>query len=271
MDFWKYQGAGNDFVMVDQRSKKWLEHSDTGRIKHLCDRHFGIGADGLILLQEHPGYDFEMIYFNADGRESSMCGNGGRCIAAFARDLGIQRKKYRFLAIDGEHEATFAPGIRPATEWVELKMADVQLIEAADTQQTASAFVLNTGSPHYIRFVPDLTQFNIVQEGRAVRYSERFCETGINVNLVQVFPDHLAIRTYERGVEDETLACGTGITAAALAYHRHSGGDAGPAGIRLQAQGGTLRVRFTAHENGTFSDIWLCGPAERVFSGNIDI
>ncbi|MBK8920979.1 MAG: diaminopimelate epimerase [Saprospirales bacterium] len=271
MDFWKYQGAGNDFVLMDQRSRKWLDRSDTEIIKQLCDRHFGIGADGLILLQTHARYDFEMVYFNADGRESSMCGNGGRCIVAFARDLGIQRAKYRFWAIDGEHEATFAAGIRAETRWVELKMTDVPQMDAAAAEQAATAFVLNTGSPHYVRFVPDLSQYNIVQEGRAVRYSERFCETGINVNLVQAFPDYLAIRTYERGVEDETLACGTGVTAAALAYHRQSGRTPGQSSIDIQALGGALRVRYTAHSDGSFSDIWLCGPAKRVFSGNIEM
>ncbi len=169
MDFIKYQGAGNDFVMVDQREHKWLTRLDTTQIERLCDRRFGIGADGLILLEQAAGYDFEMVYFNADGRESSMCGNGGRCIAAFARDLGIVTTHCRFLAIDGPHEAKMLPADQAGMSWVELKMSDVQKIDYQE-----NAFVLNTGSPHYVRFDTALAQKNMVAEGRAVRYSDQF-------------------------------------------------------------------------------------------------
>ncbi|MBK9335146.1 MAG: diaminopimelate epimerase [Lewinellaceae bacterium] len=269
MQFWKYHGAGNDFILVDQRAGQWLSDTDTERIAFLCDRHFGIGADGLILLRTHPGFDFEMAYFNADGRQSSMCGNGGRCIVAFARQVGIVRERYRFLAIDGPHEAVIIP--RAGYEnWVELEMTPVQQVERlAPPAEPEQAFVLNTGSPHYVRFVPALDDLDMVQEGRAVRYAERFRATGINVNLVQEYPQYLRIRTYERGVEDETLACGTGVTAAALAFHTRRSGGAGEQEIQVKAQGGNLSVRFRANSDGTFSDIWLCGPAQAVFSGNI--
>ncbi len=271
MQFWKYQGAGNDFIMVDQRQSRWLSKDDSDQIGFLCHRRFGIGADGLILLESCPGFDFEMVYFNSDGRESTLCGNGGRCIVAFAWHLGIKRDTYRFKAIDGPHEAVLKSSDSPGLEWVELKMADISHIETMQDASSGQAYGLNTGSPHYIRFVSGLEKADMVQEGRTVRYSPRFCEAGINVNLVQEHPDHLAIRTYERGEEDETLACGTGVTAAALASFIHRGMPAGPTEIPVQAAGGNLRVRFTAHPDGSFTDVWLCGPAQRVFSGSIDL
>ena len=273
LHFWKYQGAGNDFVMIDQRAHAWITRTDTARVAWLCDRRFGIGADGLILLQECPDYDFEMVYFNADGRESTLCGNGGRCIAAFAKQLGMARERYHFHAIDGAHEATVIE--RSANDcWVELKMGDVRQVEQAGDD----VFILNTGSPHYVRFVEDLGKKNMVEEGRAVRYSDRFKAAGINVNLVSASPliregvrSSLDIRTYERGVEDETLACGTGVTAAAIAHYLHSGMTSEYAEILLRAQGGELAVRFRVHGDGTFSEIWLCGPATRVFEGDIEL
>lgn len=264
MKFWKYQGAGNDFIMVDQREKQWLTRADTERIAHLCDRRFGIGADGLILLEMKSGFDFEMIYFNADGRESTMCGNGGRCIAAFAHHLDIVGEKCLFHAIDGPHEAI----IRAENAdncWVELKMIDVQQVE-----QDKDAFILNTGSPHYVQFVSRLDQKDMVSEGRAVRYGERFKQEGINVNLTEFNPDGtLQIRTYERGVEDETLACGTGVTAAAIAAFIRQKAPLGDFEIPVHARGGDLAVRFSAQTDGSFSQIWLCGPAVRVFEGTI--
>ncbi len=259
--FWKYQGAGNDFIMVDQRERRYLTRQHTEQIARLCDRRFGIGADGLILLEYHNQYDFEMVYFNADGRESTMCGNGGRCIAAFAKDIGAAGNSCRFWAIDGEHEAH----IDPETNRVSLKMIDVQAVENQE-----NVFVLNTGSPHYVRFEPHIQQCDMVAEGRAVRYGERFKAEGINVNLVEINKDgSLNIRTYERGVEDETLACGTGVTAAALAYAQYAQGNTSLAEIKVHARGGDLSVRFSAQGNGAFSDIWLTGPAEFVFRGEI--
>lgn len=265
MKFFKYQGAGNDFVMLDQRTDKVISRGQTEKIARLCDRRFGIGADGLILLQTLEGYDFEMVYFNADGRESTMCGNGGRCIAAFAHDLGIVGDTCHFTAIDGAHEAriSYTPGKQEA--WVELKMNDVQQVEIQD-----NTFILNTGSPHYVRFENALAAKDMVAEGRAVRYSERFQKEGINVNLAE--PDNgpgLNIRTYERGVEDETLACGTGVTAAAIAQYFQAGLKPGTHEIPVHARGGELAVRYTVDGAGHFTNIWLCGPAAFVFSGEI--
>ena len=263
MKFWKYQGAGNDFIMLDQRSMQWLSRADTTIIEHLCNRRFGIGADGLILLQNKADYDFEMVYFNADGRESSMCGNGGRCIAAFARHLGLSNDYCRFLAIDGEHEARITAPDNPFLEtWIELKMTDVASVET-----NGNISVLNTGSPHFVQFAEHVDQKDMVLEGRAVRYSERFKKEGINVNLVEVAADGLHIRTYERGVEDETLACGTGVTAAAIASFYHNNLLAGHIEVPVFAKGGRLSVRFNAHKDGRFTDIWLCGPAQQVFEG----
>lgn len=263
MKFWKYQGAGNDFVMVDQRSHQWLQRGDTQRIAFLCDRRFGIGGDGLILLQNHAEYDFEMVYFNSDGRESTMCGNGGRCIAAFARHLGIVQDRCRFWAIDGLHEALIEES-GPNECRVELKMTEVR-----EVRQHGDAFVLNTGSPHYVRFVKDLAGLDIVSEGRRVRYGEPWKQDGINVNFVEETPAGLQIRTYERGVEDETLACGTGVTAAAIAAWLHQNQQEKHMDLPVKALGGELSVRYNADGLGAFSDIWLCGPAARVFEGEI--
>ncbi len=280
MKFWKYQGAGNDFVMLDQRENQWIGRADTKLIEYLCDRRFGIGADGLILLQNLSGYDFEMVYFNADGRESTMCGNGGRCIVAFAWYLGIVDLNCRFMAIDGEHEAklggiTYPKGTNVHSDkaqlgkdlWINLKMSDVKHVE-----KDGDAYILNTGSPHYVRFVKNLDRLDLVAEGRAVRYSERWKQNGINVNLVAEngANGQYSIRTYERGVEDETYACGTGATAAAIATFLNEGGKMGAFAIGLQAKGGNLSVNAHANDDGSFSEIWLSGPAERVFEGEIN-
>lgn len=264
--FHKYQGAGNDFILVDQRKEAHIQRSAQRWIEKVCNRRFGIGADGLILLQNKQGYDFEMIYFNADGRESSMCGNGGRCISAFAHDLGIFRDKCRFWAIDGEHEAVYNAAAQEYQAWIELKMTAVDQVELLD-----NAFVLNTGSPHYVRFDDSVESLDMVQEGRKIRYSTRFKAEGINVNLVSPLQDEagLRIRTYERGVEDETLACGTGVTAAALAWHQKQNLPPGSYTFKLQASGGQLSVRFEATAQHRYQNIWLCGPAAFVFSGNI--
>lgn len=259
LPFCKYQGAGNDFIMVDQRDAAYLRPGDKAAIARLCRRRFGIGADGLILLQRHPAYDFEMLYFNADGGEGSMCGNGGRCIVAFARQLGLIGDSCRFIAADGPHEARLRPD-----GWVELKMADVQQAE-----QGAGFYFLNTGSPHYVEFVEDLEQVDVFRRGRKVRYSGRFREEGTNVNFVQPAGPGIAVATYERGVEDETLSCGTGVTASAIAYYLHRQG-AGPQAVPIQTRGGQMEVRFIPRAGG-FTDIWLCGPAQRVFEGEIEI
>lgn len=257
--FFKYQGAGNDFIMIDQREQKYLTRADQVLIEQLCDRRFGIGADGLILLELHEDYDFEMIYFNSDGRESSMCGNGGRCIIAFAVQLGLIEKKCQFLAIDGPHE-----GVLRSPDWVELKMQDVLAIEKGPNY-----FYLNTGSPHYVQFIDTLEEIDVVKEGRAIRYSDTYKTEGTNVNFVEIIKDSLAVATYERGVEDETLACGTGVTACALAFTLYQA-DFKRTSIDIEAKGGKLSVRFEKNGKG-FSNIWLCGPANFVYEGLIQV
>ena len=263
ISFYKYQGAGNDFVMIDNRSEKKLSRQDTDIINRLCDRRFGIGGDGLILLQEHSIYGLEMVYFNADGQEGSMCGNGGRCFVAFANHLGLINEHSTFLAVDGPHEAT----INSAGNWVELKMINVEEI-----QQHSDYYVMDTGSPHYVTFVPVLEQVDIFQEGRTIRYSDAYKAEGINVNFVEPTEEGISVATYERGVEDETLACGTGVTAAAIAYFVKNPTQAflhlRKGGIPIKAKGGNLKVRFEVAKN-QFQNIWLCGPAEFVFEGKV--
>ena len=259
LPFTKYQGTGNDFVLIDQRERQYLTRADTERIARLCDRRFGIGGDGLILLQQHPDFDFEMVYFNADGRESSLCGNGGRCITHFAHRLGMGGPRYRFLAIDGPHEA-----VVKADDWVELLMNDVIDIDA-----DADRSVLDTGSPHYVTFVEDLDDINVVENGQQIRYSGPYQAEGINVNFVEAAADGLHVLTYERGVEAETLSCGTGVTAAALAYAAQDTDDRPSYTVPIHAKGGRLEIRFRPRPAGGYTDIWLCGPATPVFSGTV--
>ena len=254
--FTKYQGTGNDFVMIDNRNPVFLEKTDTALIRQLCDRRFGVGADGLILLQNREGYDFEMVYFNADGRQSSMCGNGGRCITAFAAQQGVIKDKASFLAIDGPHDALIRPD-----GWVNLKMGDV-----AEVQASSDSYILDTGSPHYIVFVEDVGDINVFENGQAIRYSSRFREEGINVNFVEKTKEGILVATYERGVEDETLSCGTGVTAAAIAYSLEIRNPEIKK-VAVNAKGGTLEVLFSKTNDGKFEEIWLCGPATKVFEG----
>ncbi len=252
--FDKYQGTGNDFIMIDDRNSSFPS-SDFSLINKMCDRKFGIGGDGLILLQEAKGYDFRMKYFNADGKEGSMCGNGGRCIIAFAKSLDIINDKTEFIAVDGLHDGKVLEN-----DWVNLKMSDVDKIAAYKND-----WVLDTGSPHYIRFVNDINKINVFREGRLIRYSDDFKIKGINVNFVEFIDGKLHVHTYERGVEDETLSCGTGVTAAAISYLRNKNGNQK---INIISKGGELSVSMLI-ENKTFKNIWLSGPANKVFSGSI--
>lgn len=255
--FSKYQGTGNDFVIIDNRENK-IELT-TEQVHHLCDRRFGIGADGLMLLQSSPNYDFEMKYYNADGNEGSMCGNGGRCLVKFAYDSNIIKSKYKFIATDGEHEAEFGD-----RNWVHLKMKDVD-----DVQHKHGDFVLNTGSPHFINVVDDIMSIDVVKEGREIRYNKEFKEKGINVNFVQqIENDVIMVRTYERGVEDETLSCGTGVTASALVFAHN---DIGFNRIEVKTKGGYLAVEFNKVNDETFNNIWLCGPATFVYKGEVEV
>lgn len=256
LKFYKYQGTGNDFVIIDNRTKHFKYN--TKLVKNLCDRKFGIGADGLICLEdsEDAEVDFKMIYFNADGKESSMCGNGGRCIVAFAKFLNIIEENCIFNAIDGVHEAKVDNEMN-----VQLKMKDVHQIE-----KLANCYILDTGSPHYVKMVKNIQDINVKKQGAKIRYSDDFKNVGINVNFVQLENNKLHIRTYERGVEDETLSCGTGVTAAALASFSSSLIQYNQ--VNIKTSGGELQVKFDKSVKG-FSNIWLIGPTQQVFKGEI--
>ncbi len=257
INFSKYQGTGNDFVLIDDRTETFPTHNQA-LIAHLCHRRFGIGADGLILLQNDPEFDFRMVYFNADGAEGSMCGNGGRCIVRFAHDLGLFESKTRFVAVDGEHLAEVREG------QVYLKMGDVPGIE-----DRAGLTFLNTGSPHVVRFVDNLDSFDVVTDGRRIRHDDSFQPGGTNVNYAELTDNNmLFVRTFERGVEDETFSCGTGVTAVALAAHRQRNV---PSPVPVRTIGGSLRVSFTALPDSGFDNVYLIGPAQRVFGGTITV
>jgi len=257
--FFKYEGAGNDFVLLDDREMRFPEKR-TDLVKFICDRRFGIGADGLMLLRPKSGYDYNMVYYNADGKEGSMCGNGGRCIAAFANKLGIIDRKAVFTAADGVHEAELL-----ADNYVRLKMADIYEIETGKDY-----YYLNTGSPHYVKFMPAIDQLDVYSEGRKIRYNERFEIQGTNVDFVQEFADHISVRTYERGVENETLACGTGIVASVISAGIKKGIDKASYSSIVHVRGGRLKVTFFRNGN-TITDIWLEGPATFEYKGTINL
>ena len=259
--FEKYHGTGNDFIMLDNRTGLYASISEK-QVEFLCNRHFGIGADGLILLEKEADIDFKMVYYNSDGRISSMCGNGGRCIVAFAKSMGIMQNETRFIAIDGMHEAT-VESENPVV--VKLKMKNVDEVE-----QIGEDLFLNTGSPHYVRFVNNTLETDVLGEGRRVRNSDRFKKDGTNVNFVQTLNDRLIVRSYERGVEDETLSCGTGIVASALASVSSGKIKQESGFIKIKALGGSLKVHFEKAGNG-FKNIWLEGEATYVFKGEIEI
>lgn len=255
ISFEKYQGTGNDFIMIDDRRKIFPEN-DLSLISGLCHRKFGVGADGLILIRDHAEYDFEMIYINPDGTRS-LCGNGSRCAVMFSKSLGLIGNSTTFQTIEGPLHAEVQD------LQVHLKMPDVQ-----DVSRHRSDLFLNTGSPHYVRFVTEADAVDVYQEGRTIRYDRDFMPAGTNVNFVQITgKGSLYVRTYERGVEDETLSCGTGVTAAALAL----GLQEGIGRVRIHTKGGDLEVRFTPDGQGNFTDIFLSGPAVKVFSGTFAI
>ncbi len=253
-EFFKYQGTGNDFIIFDNRSLQFPKN-DTKLIAKLCDRRFGIGADGLILLENDKSSDFRMVYFNSDGLEGSMCGNGGRCLVAFANRLGIIKKDTKFEATDGLHFATIKNNV------VSLKMSDV-----SEIVPKKNAYYLNTGSPHHVQLVENLDTYKVVKEGKRLRFGV-YGEKGSNINFVeQRREDTFSVRTYERGVEDETLSCGTGVTAVALAMS-HAGKTQSEV-VNIVTRGGKLSIRFKKLPKG-FSDVNLEGPAEFVFKGTI--
>lgn len=256
--FYKYHGTGNDFIIVDNR-KGDFDGMGNSFVKHICHRRFGIGADGFMLLENSRKYTFAMRYFNSDGNESTMCGNGGRCIVAFAHRLGLipDGELFEFEAIDGLHEAIYQP------DFVQLKMIDVEGI-----REIANGYFLNTGSPHFVRYTDDLEAMDVFNLGRSLRNNKEFGEGGCNVNFVTALSDgHISVRTYERGVEDETWSCGTGCVASVLAdYNKNRKATS----YQVNVRGGKLKVKFTPNGEQEFEDIWLEGPAMFVFQGEIN-
>ncbi|AIZ43244.1 diaminopimelate epimerase [Cellulophaga baltica] len=256
LTFYKFQGTGNDFVMVDNR-QNIFDKENTERIAFLCDRRFGIGADGLILLENEKDLDFKMVYFNSDGNESTMCGNGGRCLVAFAKHLGIIKDSASFNAIDGLHKASIKEGL------VSLQMKDVEEIK-----EKPNAVFLDTGSPHHVQMVTGLEDYQVKKEGARLRYGV-YGEKGSNINFVeQIDATSFSVRTYERGVEDETLSCGTGVTAAAIAMHKT--GKTTNSEVFIKALGGDLNIKFEVNDK-VYSNVFLTGPAKFVFKGEIDV
>jgi len=255
MEFYKYQGTGNDFVMIDNRSGEWNDLS-IKNIQKLCDRRFGIGADGLIKINTKEGVDFEVDYYNSDGSKS-FCGNGARCSVAFAHFLSIfKNNKTVFTAIDGLHQAEINDDI------VKLKMGNVK-----DINIDGNDSVLDTGSPHYVKYVQDIANFNVFAEGNSIRNSENYKEKGINVNFVEnISDDEIFVRTYERGVEDETFSCGTGVTASALTFLQKSNLTS----VKVKTLGGDLKV-YAEKSGDSFCEIWLEGPAKQVFKGKVEL
>lgn len=267
--FYKYQATGNDFVLIDNRSDRYVFTIE--QIKTLCDRKFGVGADGLMLIEKHPEMDFNLVYYNSDGSQS-LCGNGSRAAVRMASALGIVNGKATFNAYDGKHTADLLPA-----DIIKLKMNDV-----SSSTLKGEDFFINTGSPHHIRFVDNVKEYPVVEEGRKIRYSESYKPAGTNVNFVELLPDNtIFVRTYERGVEDETLSCGTGIVAAALAAAQK--GYQSP--VAIKALGGSLAVEFqqdkdshsgikndlNTSQGGTFTNIFLIGPAKLVFEGDLEL
>jgi diaminopimelate epimerase len=258
IEFYKYQGTGNDFVMIDNRSN-FFPKDNIQLIARLCDRRFGIGGDGLILLENDTETDFKMVYYNSDGNQSSMCGNGGRCLVAFAKKLNVIQDNTTFIATDGLHHASVAAN----------GIVSLQMIDVPEVKITPDYVFMNTGSPHHIQLVEDLEHYNVKENGASIRYGELYGKQGSNINFVKKIDETtFSLRTYERGVEDETLACGTGATAVAIAMNVL--GETKANSIDLNVEGGKLVVSFD-EKDGKFSNVFLKGPAEFVFKGEIEI
>lgn len=259
--FYKFQGCGNDFIIIDDRNENF--HLSTSEIENLCNRRFGIGADGLILIRNHPELDFEMVYYNSDGKLSSMCGNGSRCVVSLAFDLGLIQENTTFNAADGLHEAIIRNVTSKNEKIVAVKMRDVHEIEINN-----EFIFLNTGSPHVVIKKQNIDNFDVLTEGKKIRYNERFKKEGTNVNFIEGKGEFLKVRTYERGVEDETLSCGTGVTASAIAASVINSKE-GNNSCKIKTSGGELLVNFYK-ENNSAKNVWLEGPAVFVFNGEIE-
>lgn len=257
LKFSKYHGAGNDFVIIDNRNESFPKSAKL--INQLCNRHFGIGADGLMLLESSTDADFHMRYYNSDGNESTMCGNGGRCITLYAKNIGLIKSTTHFIGIDGKHEANIN-----AENIINLKMQNVSEVEIGNDY-----YFLNTGSPHFVKFVDDVQEIDVFNQGKQIRNSFNLKGGGTNVNFIDYNNGIINIRTFERGVENETLACGTGTVASTIAYYLKTK-DFKPE-YSIQTQGGTLFVKFNKLSDNSFTEIWLKGPAVHIFDGEIDI
>ena len=256
--FYKYQGTGNDFIMIDNRQLIFSKN-DTKLIEKLCDRRFGIGGDGLILLENDETTNFKMVYYNSDGNQSTMCGNGGRCLVAFAKKLNIIENHATFMAVDGLHHATIDENDR----------VSLQMIDVSEIKIHSNYTFLNTGSPHHVLQAQNLENLEVKNEGSKIRYSDLYGQTGSNVNFVnQISENEFSIRTYERGVEDETLSCGTGATAVAIAMHATKMTNSN--NIQINVQGGKLEVSFDL-KNGVYKNVFLKGPAIFVFEADLTI
>jgi diaminopimelate epimerase len=255
INFYKYQGTGNDFVMIDNRDNHFPKEN-IEFISHLCDRHFGVGGDGLILLENHEKYDFTMVYYNSDGSTSTMCGNGGRCLVAFAKQLGVVSNEAHFEASDGHHYAKIE------NDLIALQMIDVEKVKTFEKHSFAY-----TGSPHHVQLVDDLLNYDVKTNGRNLRNSDLYDESGCNINFVEQLNENtFKLRTYERGVEDETLSCGTGATAVALAMFDAKKTD--ETTVNINVLGGELKISFVVNEN-RYENVFLTGPAKRVFEGSV--
>jgi len=258
ISFEKYHGTGNDFILIEDLNGTIEKKLNSSQIKSACDRHFGIGADGMIFLQKSANHDFTMSYFNSDGKRSSMCGNGGRCIVHFAKSKKWIKKSCSFMAYDGLHEAKIdREGL------IYLKMSNVD-----DLQNLGKDVYLDTGSPHFVRFVDELKAFDVFKKGRSIRFSKRFEKKGTNVNFVMNSRLTTHVATYERGVEAETLSCGTGVVASVLASRSKNLFKTNKR--KVSTKGGRLEVQFDVSEMG-FDNIWLIGPAVKVFEGKMKI
>lgn len=256
--FEKYQGTGNDFILTDGRGMKEIPGAE--QIKFLCNRHFGIGADGFMILLPHRKHAFGMKYYNADGRESTLCGNGGRCMIEYARSLGLFGKQRTFLASDGIHQGRILDN-----GMISIKMNDVVRV-----QPCLNGYYLDTGSPHYVEFVTGVSRLNVTEAGQIIRHHEAFKPAGTNVNFAEIMgPGKLFVRTFERGVEAETLSCGTGVTASAISSVLHT--SQRNRNFTVETRGGILKISFSVNRKGIFQNIWLTGPAIHVFSGTITV
>lgn len=251
--FYKYQGTGNDFVMIDNRNKVF-DARQSDLITRLCHRKYGVGADGLILINTYSGYDFEMVYFNADATPA-MCGNGSRCAVHLAHRLGIIGEQTTFMAEDGAHDAFIRKG------QIHIGMADVNEVQVLD-----DGYFLNTGTRHFVRIVQNLAEFDVVGEGKKIRYDERFTPLGTNANFTEIINGIVHMRIYEKGVEDETLSSGTGVTAVALALAKARNLKSP---VTVNTRGGQLAVSFDRRDEDTFTNVYMIGPAEMVFEGTV--